>query len=431
MIHLKHGWVDAIILRKYLKDGTLRHSVYLAQKDDVKISSEAAEKIPYPISSSARIHQVKCMYDAGKRGIRDMSSFSRKFVVQPADAVTTAKEISPDHDIIGFDHPRTDMVPGKTDAGTTIQIGGDTGVDRGSLSDMAMLVLDMNFTKDEVRRVNLYFEGSNPLPDGVGGACSTYRGDGEPVSVISVPNRHVSEDILTHEVVHALRAVDGRHVRDRDLDEIATDYESKLRTQNPMVTSGYYKYIPNVLDADGSVNTSQVYGAILDDRILATGSTKKPLKGRRLTHDVVPNTVMRSRIATAQPALRKRLAAEYPGSCQLVAEDVDTYFQIKLPDKTTSEYHIRFTKARPTLAKIRKHLKERFGKNIEAWEWQDGMKVRIISRPKKARSRKRTTKAKAPAKKRTLAKRRTPARKLVAAKRYGLDAILGVPEGFV
>ncbi len=420
LIKFKRLWVNAIILKDTSKAKPLFY-VYIARKDAEKISIDEAVKIGYDVHPLDRRVYIRSMYDAGNRGIQDMSKFSRQFVVQPKGTTLTSDDISADHDIIGFDHPRMDIFTAKTKSGKVIRTGGNTFSERSILSIAAGEVLNKNFTRDEVRKMNLYFEANTPLPRGVVGTHNFHQGKGKPVSTISVGQNEITESTVTHEIVHALRNVDGRRgVADRDLDEIATEYEATLRVQKPKTSAlGYYQFMPEFCFA------CEAHDAMLADRMLATGATDKPLKGRRLTHDIVPNTIRNSRIATAQPALRKHFAEQQGGQQRMIAEDVDTYFHIRLPDKTTSEYHIRFTRARPPLKKIKKHLKDRFGKNIEAWEWHDGKKVRLISRPKKTRSRKRTTKATTPARK------RTPARNPVAAKRYGLDAILGVPEGLL
>lgn len=441
---LEHGQADVIILRVYSPPPVgSEFCVYLSRNEDNKLSGAESEHIRYEISPAARRSHVRCMYDAGQRGIKDMSAHAAPYWLPPANGALTAEDISPDHDVIGFDHPRKDIHTRKTKAGTTIRIGGNLPEDRELLSTFAVDVLDGNFTDDEVRSMNLYFEGSAPMHIDVAGTCSTHKGDGEPVSTVSVPWTDVGEGIVTHEVVHALRAMDGRKVQDRDSEEIETEYETTLRLQDPHGKGrGYYQFIPGNVHEHGVPNSSKITADVLADRVLATGATDKPLKGRRLTHEIVPNTIKRSRIETARPALNMDALYQEPRTerhslRQMVAEDVDVYFQIKLPDKTTTEYHIRFDGARPPLTKIKKHLKAKFGKNIEAWEWQDGRRVRLISRPKKPRSRKRATKKRTsvkqrtPAKKRTTMKKRTPAKKPVAAKRYGLDAILGVPEGFL
>ena len=434
MISLKRGMVDAIIFEKQ-SNGKSQFLVYLARrkKDDRTISAEDAAKIEYEISDWDRKVHIASMYDAGQQGFRDMSKFSRRFIRLPLATPLSAADISPDHDILGFDHPRKDIIVGKTASGKVIRTGGDTFSERSILSNAAMVVLDRNFTRDEVRKMNLYFEGSDTgLRGTMAGTCSTHRGIGKPVSTVSVRDDQVHESTITHEIVHALRAVDGRGKgADMDSEEIETEYETTLRTQKPRrMGLGYYQYLP---DLTGELyDVTRMRDAALADRIMATGATDTPLKGRRLTHDIVPNTIMNSRIATAQPALRKHQAAKRAGVYGMIAEDVDTYFQIKLPDKSTVEYHIRFDAARPPLKEIKKHLKAKFGKNIDAWEWEDGKRVRLISRPKKTtRSRKQTTTKRTPVKKRTPAKRKTPTRKPVAVKRFGLDAILGVPEGFL
>ncbi len=430
MISSKHGRVDAIVFETRVK-GTPRFLVYLSRrkKEDRTIPAEDAAKIEYEISAFDRKIHINSMYDAGWRGIQDMSKFASRFIVlPPASPALSAKSISPDHDILGFDHPRKDIFVEKTNAGKTMRTGGNTFAERSMLANAARVVLDRNFTKAEVRKMNLYFEANDPDLQGAAGTCSVHEGGGMPVSTVSVRKDQVYESVVTHEIVHALRSADGRSKwRDMDSEEIETEYETTLRLQKPRTVSGcgYYQYMPEFYT--NLEDTNWMADAALADRVLATGATDKPLKGRRLTHDIVPNTIMNSRIATAQPALRKRLAEKRTGSYQMIAEDVDTYFQIKLPDKSTVEYHIRFNEARPSLAKIKKHLKEKFGKNIEAWEWKDGKRVRLISRSKKRTTTNKRTTKKATTRK-TPSKRRIPMTK--TPNQY-LKGIPPIPGGFV
>ena len=410
------------------------------------ISPEKAEAIGYGVRRLDRRVHIRCMHSAGQRGIADMSMFSTKYVEPPADKTSlSALDISPDHDIIGFDHPRKDIVVRTPKSGKAIRIGGNTFSDRSTLAFAAEELLNKNFTREEVRKMNLYFEANPISVPGVAGTHILYRSEGrKPISTIAVSANDLTEALVTHELVHALRAADGRRNTDIDSEEIETEYETTLRLQEPAKARGYYMFVPGVHDGHGGYNLPKMVDAALSDRVLATGTTDKPLKGRRLTHDVVPNTVKYSRIDTARSVFDDEgLVGHSIGEAQpLIAEDVDTYFQIKLPDRTKADYHIRFVKARPPLKEIKKHLKEKFGKNIDAWEWRDGRKVQLISRPKKTRSRKRTAKKSVSAKKKTSTRKRaptrkrttrksTPARKLVAAEPYGLDAILGVPEGFL
>lgn len=436
LVVIEHGRADAIILMTEAPPPDLyAFGVYLSRNEDNKLVGEESEHIRYEISPAARRSHVRCMYDARQRGIRDMSAHTPPYLLPIENRTLTAEDISPDHDIIGFDHPRTDIRVKKTKAGKTIRTGGNTPPDRVMLSGIATKVLNENFTKAEVRSMNLYFEGSPGVQNiNVAGTCSTHRGVGEPVSTISVPSSEVCEGIVTHEIVHALRAIDGRRNTDRDLEEIDTEYETALRVQNPHEwRGGYYQFIPGAMQEHGVPDRPSVEAAVLADRVLATGATDKPLKGRRLTHKIVPKTVRRSRIETARSALdfdtflHGPRTAEHYGLRQMIAEDVDVYFQIKLPDKSTVEYHIRFDEARPSLAKIKKHLKERFGKNIEAWEWEDGKRVRLISRRKKRTTTKKRT-AKKPTTRKTPSKRRIPMTKTPNQYPKGIPPI---PGGFL
>jgi hypothetical protein len=431
------GQIDALIYERQPKNPNERahYRVYHTPKHYDIISPAKAKEIGYDLDPFDRKAHIHCMHTAGRKGITDMSKFSGKFVAQPVTGLSgvsgvSSLDISPDHDIIGFDHPREDILVEKTKAGKTMRTGGNTFIERSTLANAAKHILNTNFTGAEVRKMNLYFEANPIMMQGAVGTHSKYKPYGRPpLSTISVSFSGLNESVLTHEIVHALRAADGRRaVADRDSEEIATEYEATLRVQEPRKVRGYYQYVPGVLlDGASYYDMSLMEDSVLADRVLATGATDKPLKGRRLTHEVVPNTIMNSRIETARGAFNVGDIFKPPNddAQPLIAEDVDNYFQIKLPDKSTVEYHIRFNKARPSLAKIKKHLKAKFGKNIEAWEWHDGKRVRLISRPKKPRTRKQTTT------KRTPAKRKTPTRKPVAAKRYGLDAILGVPEGIL
>jgi len=409
-ITLKSGRLYALII--YGVDEK-RNYVYTAPKKLKMISADEASKIEYPLTSADRRLHIKSMYGAGKRGIADMAEFSQQFAINPAGVTLTSDDISPTHDILGFDHPRMDILVGKTPGGKQIRTGGTNFHTRSVLAMGAGVVLDNNFTKNEVRDLELYFEAAGTRVKGAAGTCESRKRRGRDVSIISISRHNVDEDVLTHEIVHALRAADGRNVKDRDMDEIATEYETALRVQNPWRVRGYYRFIPGGMDAQGRSNSNTIANAVIADRVLATGATGKPLKGRRLTHDVVPNTIKNSRIATAKLALHEH-HEEYYGVSQMIAEDVDTYFQIKLPDRSTTEYHIRFNTARPPLKEIKKHLKEKFGKNIDAWEWKDGKRVRLISRRKKRTTTNKTTSkknkrtAKKPTTRKTPPKRKIP-----------------------
>ena len=429
-IALKSGRVFALIV--YGADEE-RNYVYTAPKTLKMISMDEASKIPYPLTSADRRLHITTMYDAGRRGIADMAEFSPQFAINPEGVALTSDDISPTHDILGFDHPRMDILVEKTPGGKQIRTGGNDFPTRSVLANAAREVLDNNFTKNEVRDTELYFEAAGTRMMGAAGTCESRKRRGRDVSIISISRHNVDEDVLTHEIVHAIRAADGRAVKDRDIDELATEYETALRVQNPWRVRGYYKFIPGGMDTLGRSNSNTIANAVIADRILATGATGKPMKGWKLTHDVVPNTIKNSRIATAKPSLHEYHEERY-GLQQMVAEDVDTYFQIKLPNRTTTEYHVRFVKARPPLKEIKKHLKEKFGKNIEAWEWKDGKRVRLISRRKKRTTAKKTTPKR---KKRTVKKattRKTPSKRkipMTIRPKHLSRGIPPIPGGFL
>ncbi len=427
--------VDVLVYERHSKNPHIPpdYRIYLTPKHYDTISLAKAREIGYDLNPFDRKTHIQCMYTLGQRGITDMAKFSGKFVVQPVAGLSgvagvSSADISPDHDIIGFDHPRDDIRVEKTQ-GKTMRTGGNTFAERAILANAARRVLHNNFTQGEVRKMNLFFEANPVSMHGAAGTHSSYKSYGRPpISTISVSPTDLTEAVLTHEIVHALRAADGRRaVHDQDSEEIETEYESTLRLHEPRKARGYYQYMPGVCDKHGKYDISQIEDAILTDRILATGTTDKPLKGRRLTHNIVPNTVERSHIETARHNFPVAADTTHRDSQLMTAEDVDNYFQIKLPDKSTIEYHIRFNEARPSLAKIKKHLKEKFGKNIEAWEWQDGKRVRLISRSKKRTTTKKRTTKKATTRK-TPSKRRVPAAK--TPNQY-LKGIPPIPGGFL
>jgi len=125
LVHAKHGRVDAIVFEKTVGGKTTDKSrwiVYIARKHYNTVSIEEAAKIGYDIHPLDRRVHIHSMYNAGQRGIRDMSTFSRNFVESPIGVVSPAArlssaDISPYHDIIGFDHPRTDILVEKTASG--------------------------------------------------------------------------------------------------------------------------------------------------------------------------------------------------------------------------------------------------------------------------------------------------------------------------
>lgn len=435
-IHDPGRRVDALVYERQSKNPNEQshYRVYTTPKHYDTISLAKAREIGYDLNPFDRKTHIQCMHTLGHRGITDMAKLSGKFVVQPVAGLSgvsgvSSADISPDHDIIGFDHPRNDILVEKT-KGKTMRTGGNTFAERSMLANAARHVLHNNFTRKEVRTMHLFFEANPVSMDGAIGTHSSYKPYGRPpMSTISVSFSGLNEAVLTHEIVHALRAADGRRdVHDKDSEEIETEYEATLRLQEPRKVRGYYQYTQGVLPEGASwydVPLMEEY--VLADRVLATGATDKPLKGRRLTHEVVPNTVKRSRIETARHKFSIAADTSYRDSQPMIAEDVDNYFQIKLPDKSTVEYHIRFDEARPSLAKIKKHLKEKFGKNIEAWEWKDGKRVRLISRRKRRTTTKKRTTKKATTRK-TPSKRKVPMTKRPNQYPKGIPPI---PGGFL
>jgi hypothetical protein len=281
--------------------------------------------------------------------------------------------ISSKMDLEGLDIPVPDIHVFKDKTGKNVYVGGSNKKRRNTLTHAVKGVMTHSFAASELKKMNLYFDASHPISANAVGECQgfTYHRDEKREkkhSIIRVAEGHEQEDVLIHEMVHARRHAMHNDVRDINREEKETELESVIRMRSPaQKIAGYYQFHP-----DGRDNNKR-RNMIVADRILATGSEKKSLKGKRA-------------VKRTQEIYNKSFISTVHFS---PAEDVDGYFEIRLPDGiTTVDLHVRYTK-RPSLTQIKKDLKKQYGTNITAWEYRDGKRVQIIKKRKKTSTAKK------------------------------------------
>lgn len=317
------------------------------------------------MTEKQRIDNIMTMWWYGHRGYVDRAKTARN--VMPASMVPGEfPDISSETDLRGIDMPIPDIQVFKDKTGKNVYVGGSNKKRRDALANTVKNAMDYGFTADELRRMNMYFDASHPISDAAGGECSTFtvRHSAKLVkkhSIIRVAKGHETEAILLHEMVHARRHAMGDEVNDVNRDEKETELESVIRMRSPTRKGeGYYRHHP-----DGHDDTKRM-AMILSDRILATGSIKRNLKGSR--------AVKRTQEIYDQSFIS---AVHFSP-----AEDIDGYFKIRRSDGVLVDLHVRYEK-RPSLAQIKKDLKKRYGNNITAWEYVDGKRVQIIKKREK------------------------------------------------
>ena len=271
-------------------------------------------------------------------------------------------------DIEGFDQPRNDIDKLKAHR-RMVCVGGKY---RKKAKPSIKKVISSNFTGNVLKEIkNLYIETSGIKSGGnwAGQHEGIHLTDGNKASIITIRKGFIdSEDVLTHELVHAHRfATERRYPFDRNKDEKETDLETVARLSPQGLLNkicGYYNYIPIVKEKTSPSEQSKARKeAQLKDRKCLTGAVNKKLKGKRAI----------KKVKECYPKSEIRKAHFSP------AENVDRYFLVKLPDGTKIEIHQRYPKGkRGNLREIKKAFKKKYGTGIKAWEYRNGKKVRII-----------------------------------------------------
>ena len=271
-------------------------------------------------------------------------------VATPENYTTWSKSGHKKYDLEGYDHPREDI---KKVPKTYHKYAGSPKVRLSKTTKTAEKVLRNNFTAKERKKIGkVVIEGIAPANKNWIGSNTYYRGS--KLSLVKIaPHCADSEDVYTHELIHARRHGGNEYVRDINIDEKQTEFENvgRLSSSDKMDT-GYYYYIK-----DGSFRDN-----INHDRLLLTGKTGKKRKGKRYMADV-RKKYSKSKIQYAHFS---------------PAENLDRYFQVILPNGQKVSVHRRYKpRSRDTKAQILKEFKKEFGKDIRVYEWENGKRVRI------------------------------------------------------
>ena len=313
-----------------------------------------------------RMDHIEFMWRNGHKGSVDRAKRARNVEFFGSFTPGIYPSSSNKLDFDKLDMPIQDIHVFKDKTGKNVYVGGSDKKRRNTLTKAVQNVITHSFAASELKKMSLYFDTSHPSQANAAGECQTFtfhRGEKREKkhSIIRVAKGCEKEDVLIHEMVHARRHVMGDNVRDIDREEKETELEAVIRMQSPkQKVAGYYQLIP------GGRNKGKMLEMILSDRVLATGSEKKSLKGKRA-------------VKRTQEIYDKSFISTVHFS---PAEDVDGYFEIRLPDGIMVDLHVRYTK-RPSLTQIKKDLKKRYGTNITAWEYRDGKRVQIIKKRKK------------------------------------------------
>lgn len=328
----------------------------------------------YPLSFKARRAWIIGKWHWGRRGSIDWAKAAMRRIPAEKNPIAATmqvmKGISPLQDIHGYEHPRVDILPVKTKAGTTFHVGSNRVKVREQLQRWLKRVLDMNFTREEIKALKgVYVEARKALPYAAG-TCEAYPTRHGKRFIITVDPKYAPkpaelEFILTHELVHARRNAAGESVMDRDRNEKETELETVARVSKQALKAlvGYYQHVPK--QVQGMDLEEWMEHAKSHDRLLVTGGLKnggleKQLKGKRLL---------------------KRLKEVYDQSLISEAhfspgEELDRYFKVKV-GKVQLNLHVRFQRA-VSLRELRKMLRERYGPQATVWEYKDGRKTLIL-----------------------------------------------------
>ena len=292
------------------------------------------------------------------------------------------------YDLEGHDYPRPDV---KKIPKTYHKYAGAPKARVSKTAKMAEKVLRKNFTAKERKDIGkVFIEGSRPQSKKAAGTNAYYPSD--EVSIVKIdPSYADDEDVYTHELVHSRRHGSKDSVKDRNREEKQTEFETVGRLSSPdKKTAGYYYHIKG----------GDVKDDIKHDRILLTGSMAKKRKGKRFVEDV-EKKYDKSKIKTAHFS---------------PAENLDRYFQVILPHRKRVEIHRRYKPhAKDTKAQILKQFKEQFGKDITAYEWENGKRVRIGGTVKRRKAISKTKRS--PIKRKISSKQNLPVKRKSRTKR--------------
>lgn len=284
-----------------------------------------------------------------------------------ADAVTGEPYVFPAaFDIENHDMPAPDIIKKKTKGQEHIRIGSKKPC-RKDAKEITN-ILNSNFTAEELRGMNLYYEYPAPKVNGVVALHTGYKENGKKFSIIEIA-KHTKglEDTLTHETIHARRYATGDMVNDQDQEEIETELETVARISNQGLKErygGYYQYLKHGRPRD----------LIREDRARITGDATKRAIGKGVLSNI-------------RKELKHSHIQKYDGEGRwegfakrdIIRKDreyLDRYFEIRIPGEGQVQHHIR--QDRPiTQAATMKFLRSRFGKGIIVFEWKDGKKYRL------------------------------------------------------
>ena len=347
----------------------------------VKKSKPRKKPIESGITHAAGLYAGLSRVEWGERALK-----SRGNAIDHGKMAKNQKDATPGHfnawskgghkkyDLDGFDHPRPDV---KKIPKTHQKYAGAPKTKVSKIAKIAGTVLRNNFTAKERKDIGKVLIEGSPKSRKAAGSNTYYPSD--KLNIVKIDSDYIGdEDVYTHELIHARRHGSKDRVIDRNREEKMTDFETVGRLSSPeKKEAGYYRYIKGE-----SVRTG-----IKHDRILLTGSMAKRRKGKVYLADV-KKKYDKSKIKDAHFS---------------PAENLDRYFQVILPSGERVEVHRRYKPhKRDTKAQVLKQFKEQFGKDITAYEWENGKKVRIGHAVKRGSA---TPKPKARVKKRGLSTR--------------------------
>lgn len=252
---------------------------------------------PLDTAQTRRVRKMLAQYSAGRRGLIDGGKAAGVVVTyaegqNPAlqgklrrkkggEVVFPRARLPRGADISGIDTPSPDLVRMKMKSGEILRGGADRPADRKTLRAVKA-ILERNFSKEELRGMNLYIEPSVALK-GCAAAHAIIRTAGKDFSVIFVrPNldRTLLEYAVTHEAVHARRAAQGQHTKDRNREESRAEFETLGRLsgrgvraiETVIATHGNYRHLGRT--------SAECVAALRHDRNLITaGGTARWNRG--------------------------------------------------------------------------------------------------------------------------------------------------------
>lgn len=267
----------------------------------------------------------------------------------------------------GLDRSRRDVFKFKNLAGNNIYIGSGSEKKRKLLAFHVRRILIKQFTGEENRAMgSVFVEGSCPRVDALGSNAGYPRYHANFVSI--KPKSYDDDEVITHELIHAMRWGFGQHSMDRNKEEKETELETICRIPKHSITGrefwigGYYLYVPSIrAERDRTKRAELIKKAMLHDRKVIMGSEDAQMKGKPL----------RRRINS-----RRFFDTEMSKAHFSPAELLDRYFVV-LDQGLRSNVHIRYAKP-PKVATIKKEFVQEYGKGVKVWEYQDGKKVKFL-----------------------------------------------------